>query len=574
MEGYYEFFRLQQRWAHELGLKVTIMASFPAMQQRHMVDDILRDADEHGDEIGLFLSDQACPEFEEKFHCAMNSIWLYSREDKRAIIEMVLARFRECFDREPVSAAAYHLDAVTMAILRELCPTVEICVAACFEEGVKNFHGCNHSWYLFNEGGPWGAWYPAKGNTLRPAADQEDAAGVIAVCHLSRDPSLSYEGRNDFWASHPANVQRGLGNEGLVHPYDFNLIDMYRAQEELNDGFSYFNVFVGPNWLTHNMNIEDPVEVSQRLYREQLEYLTELRDEGAVVDLTMGEFAAWFRANRQIGEPEVFWAKEILYGSGKHYVWHVAPDMRVLIDTEQGGSIGDLRPYVARVERFTGPDSPSLYDGSYPYVIQSQYRSGAANHSFDGTRTTLAVSHGGETIDLCTCRTKCASIERDGATTCVRLTPARLEFADGLTAAIETTYRFTGAGRIAIERRLADLSDPGAELHVREYVKACYGTTEYPEDLCGAVLSVFGDSEETIEYGYRSRTIATKNATAVAALMPQIDCEMRLEAMDGPTDCGRAVEGFLFSPYFTLTLEGELKQGRSFRTCLCLSKAR
>lgn len=569
----YEFFRMQQDMVHTLRLKTTVMATFPSMQHDHMVDDIRRDADEFGDEVGLFLSEQDCPEFRREFHCSMNSIWLYSREDKRRIIGMVLGRFRERFEREPASVAAYFLDASTMDVLSELCPSMEVAVAACFEEGVKNFHGCNNSWYLFNEGGPWSAWYPAKGNTLRPAADEGDAVGVVAVCHLSRDPALSYESRNDFWASHPANVQRGLGNVGETHPYDFNLINLYRAQEDLNDGFSYFHIFVGPNWLTHNMNIEDPPEVGQKLYREQLEYLARLRDEGRVTDMTMTEFGRWYRRNRPVGGADVFWAKEMLYGSGKHYVWYLDPDMRVLIDTTQGGSIGDLRPYAARVQRSTGPDSPSLYDGSYPYLIQSQYRSGAANHSFDGTRTTLALTHGDETLDLCACPTKCAGIERDDAGTHVRLTPAALKFKDGLTAAVETTYHFPRDARIIIERRLTELSDPGTSLAACEYVKACYGTTEYPEDLHGVTLAVSGDSEERIEYAYASRTIETPNATSVRAVVPQIDCEIRLEPMDGPAGKGRAVEGFLFSPYFTLMLENTLRAGGSFRSCLCLNRA-
>ncbi len=573
MGNYYEFFKLQQDMAHELGLKATILVSLPAMEQEHMVEDIKRYHEEHGDEIGLFLSELNCEAFREEFHCTMNSIWLYSREKKEKIIRMALERFRECFGRAPVSAAAYFVDASTMEVLTDACPTLEIAVCACFEEGVKNFHGCNNSWYLFNEGGPWSAWYPAKGNTLRPARDQEDAAGIVGVCHLSRDPSLSYESRNDFWASHPANVQRGLGNDGETHPYDFNLVDLYRAQEDLNDGYSYYNVFVGPNWLTHNMNIEDPVEVSQKLYRELLEYLADLRDRGELEDMTMREFGAWYRANRPPGHREVFHAREILYGSGKHYVWYLDPDMRVLIDTNQGGSIGDLRPYAAECDGRTGPDSPALYDGSYPYLIQSQYRSGAANHSFDGTRTTLSVTHDGETADLCACPTKCTGVVQDEDGVHVPLTPAQLRFSDGLTASIETTYHFPGDGRILIERKLTELSDPRAELHICEYFKACYGTTEYPEDLHGVTLAVEGDEAEAIDYAYESRTIATSNATAVRAVIPQINCAVELCPVAGRAESGTAIEGFLFSPYFTLTLETTLKAGGSFTSCLCLSKA-
>ncbi|MHC4506967.1 MAG: hypothetical protein ACYTFI_27080, partial [Planctomycetota bacterium] len=536
-------------------------------------DEIKRDRDEFGDEIGLHLGNLSCEEHERRFRTSMHSFWLYSRADKRAILEMTLEKYEECFGALPVSVAAYVLDASSLELLSEMCPTMEICVASCFEEGVKVFHGCNNSWYLFNEGGPWAAWYPAKQHNLLPAENEEDAVGVVAVCHLSRDLALSYESRNDFWASHPANAQRGLGNLGPMHNYDFNLIDLYRAQEELNGGYSYYNVFVGAGWLTHNMNIEDSIEVTRQIYREQLEYFVQLRDEGQLTDMTMSEFGRWFRENRKIGEPEVFLAKELLYGSGKHYFWYIDPKMRVLIDACQGGSIGDLRPYVGRCACFTGPDSPWLLDGSYPYLIQSQYRSGVANHCYDGARATLAVTYGDETIDTCTCKTSVEDVVRDETGTTVRLTPAQIDFEAGLRVAVRTTYTFPGDGTIGIEREVVECSDPDAELILWEYFKGCYGTTEYPEDMHGITLHVEGDYRQSLAYEYSARTLETANAKAVAARIPQINTEVRLEAADGPVAAGRAIDGILFSPFYTLILEAALKTGGVLKSRLRLSRA-
>ena len=72
---------------------------------------------------------------------------------------------------------------------------------------------------LFNEGMPWGPWYPAQNNTLRPATDEDEWSGMVAVPHLCRDLALSYEGRNEIsFATHPANVQRAMANEGSSAP--------------------------------------------------------------------------------------------------------------------------------------------------------------------------------------------------------------------------------------------------------------------------------------------------------------------------------------------------------------------
>jgi hypothetical protein len=570
---HYPFFEMQQNWAHELGLKVSVMATYPSLQDKDIVAGLRRYAEQYGDELGIYVTELQCPAFAEKLGVEMDAVWLYGADEKRRILELVFDQFRECFGRGPVSVAGYHLDAISLAIIRELCPSIRIAVAGCFEEGVRVFHGCNNSWYLFNEGMPWNPWYPSRDNALRPAVSDEEALGIVAVPHLSRDMVLSYEGRNDFWASHPGNAMRGLGYRDSQCPYNLNLVDQYLAQEKHNDGFSYYNVFVGPGWLTHNMNIDDPPEVAQKLHREQYEYFAQLREQGRLTDMTLSEFGAWFRQHRHPGQPEAYLASDILYGSRKQYVWYLDADMRVLVDLAQGGSIGDLRPYIARLAGFTGSDSSTLQIGSYPYLIHSQHRTGVANHAFDGARTTLEVTHAGETLDLCACRTRAAQFERDHSGYHLHLTPARLCFADGLEAAIETSYVFLSGGRVHITRKLAQVSRPQARLSIREYVKACYGWTEYPEDMRGIVLTVSGENIESLTYDYRSRRIRTAGAAAVSAVVPQISTELRLASLDGPADLGEAREGHLFSPFYTLALEKTLTVGESMQTCLSVSKA-
>lgn len=566
------FYRMQQDMAHEAGLKVTLTATYAAMQDPQAVDEMKRDHQEHGDEIGLLFGEFHCPQFMEKVNNLEFSYWLYGLEDKKRIAEMFFEKFRECFGHDPVSVAAYVLDASSLNLIKEMCPSVKGGIAACFEEGVSVFHGCNHSWYLFNEGGPWGPWYPSKNHTLRPAEDKDDWVGIVAVNHLARDMVHSFEGRNDFYNTHPQNVMRGKGNDGQDCPYSLNLIDQYLSQEELNNGFSYLNLFVGANWLTHSMNFEEEPEVAQKLYRESLEYLAELKGKGKVTDMSLSEFAEWFTENRPIGTPEVYLAREILYGSGKHYVWYIDPKVRVLIDTTQGGSIGDLRPYAAQLDGATGPDTPRLLDGAYPFLIQSQRRAGLANHSFDGTRTTLQVACNGETKDLGIYRTKCASIETDEEGTHVRLTPVKLSFKNGVTAYIETIYHFPGEGKVIIERKVKDASDLDAELTLTEYFKGCYGTTEYAQEMSGIKLSVHGSTEEEIEYAYKCRTVETKDALRVLAQIPQISTEVSLEVIDGPAETGKVIEGFLFNPFFTLTLSKTIKSERSIKTCLTVAK--
>jgi len=237
-------FQMEQEFAHRNGIVTTIFMTPAALSDPDAVELARRDAVEFGDEIGLSFHGLGHDSITTITGHAHEAIWLLSEPHKRAVIEFLAGRFVEIFGETPQSVAAYHLDSSSMRLVKEIIPSVQAAVAGCFEEGVRVFHGCNNSWYLFNEGMPWNPWYPSRDHTLRPPANEGDWCGVVAVPHLMRDMALSFEGRNDFWASHPPNVMRGMRYEGESCPYDRNLIDMFRWQEQFNGGYSYYNNFV------------------------------------------------------------------------------------------------------------------------------------------------------------------------------------------------------------------------------------------------------------------------------------------------------------------------------------------
>jgi hypothetical protein len=205
---------MQQEMVHNLGIRTTILATAPSLYGEETIALMKMYHSEFGDELGLSLHTLDSPDIEEIVGYKDAAVWMYTEDDKRKVIRHLVTNFETVFGFRPTSIGSYHLDASAMRILLEECPEVKITIAGCFEEGVRVYHGCNHSWYLFNEGMPWAAWYPTKNHTLRPAKNEVDAFGVVAVTHLTRDMVLAYEGRNDFWASHPPNVQRGMGNMG------------------------------------------------------------------------------------------------------------------------------------------------------------------------------------------------------------------------------------------------------------------------------------------------------------------------------------------------------------------------
>ena len=564
-----DIFRLQQDLVHDLGMKTTIMATMPSLEDRECIA-MMRDYHEQwGDELGISFHSLDTESLERLIGYKEAALWLYHNDDKRKVIRYHLDKFREAFSQDPKSVASYHLDASSMRILLEECPGVEAAVAGCFEEGVKVYHGCNHSWHLFNEGMPWAAWYPSRSHTLRPAISEEDSFGVVAVPHLTRDMALAYESRNDFWASHPPNVQRGMGNRGEHCPYDRNLIDQHRYQERLNEGYSYLNIFVGAQWLIHNHNSEESPSVSLSLYRQQLEYLKSLIDSGEAEAKTLVEFAQWYRKNVPVNHREVNLAKEILYGSGKHFFWYLDPHMRVLVDLFQGCSIGDLRPYVGRLETETGLGNNGGTMGSYPYLIQSQYRTGYLNHFSDGTRTTAILKYGDIEVDLAEVAFRCQTVyegQKGFETNAVRV-----KFGEIGEAIIEVAYRFDADGEITIERRVLDIEgSAGDQLQITEYVKACHGVIDYPADQSSVVLKIDSGRPESMVFGYRRRVLEQEFVRGVLAEVPELRTELALRPADGERWAGSVAEGILFNPYFTLTLSRTVSTQSRSRICLSL----
>jgi len=564
-----KIFQMQQEMVHTLGLSATILATAPSLEDRDTIDLMKMYHNKFGDELGISFHILNTPSIIELVGYEEVAFWLYDESNKQKVIRFLTAQFKKRFGFEPKSAASYHFDASSLKILSEECPSVKTVVAGCFEEGVRVYHGCNNSWYLFNEGMPWAAWYPSRSHALRPAKDQADSFDIVAVPHLSRDMVLAYEGRNDFWASHPPNVQRGMGNLADNCPYDKNLIDQYRFQERFNQGYSYLNVFVSAQWLVWNHNSEEPPEVSVSLYKQQLEYIKSLVDKGEAEVKTMTEFGEFYRKQFPINHREVSLAKEVLYGSGKHYFWYIDPYMRVLVDLFQGCSIGDLRPYISQVPVTTGTDSQCGFFGSYPYLIHSQHRTGYLNHSSDGSRTTAIVKHDEIEVDLADVEFKCDELfqRQKGFVT----KPSQVKFGDRVTATLKTRFLFESDGEVIIERELISVEGSNnQQIEITEYLKGCYGITEYPEDMSAIELSIDSNPAKTIAFRYKRQSLSSDKVNHMEATIPPIRTIVGFKPADGKDWKGTIAEGILFNPYYTFKLTRVLKPGETSRICLYL----
>lgn len=574
-----DIFRLQQDTAHKYGLKTTIQMTYASLFNEEAISIAKEHHEKYGDEIALSLLGLPCKEFREKYKTKDFCIWMFSMEDKRSIVDDVFGKFHDIFGFYPESTGSYYMDAELVNYIKEKYPCVKCAVATCWEEGPKAYHTCNNSWYTLLDGGPWNPWIPSKANIHAPAANKQEDSGIVAIPHLSRDLLACYDGNGSNFGTHPQNVLRGMiyDTKTWEFPYLYNLVDQYRSLEQYNNGYAYNMMFVGPGWLNKMGRWEAPYELLKKSYDDGMAYYGKLKEEGKLCDMTMAEFADYFREKKTYTEPECALWRDILYGSNKQLFWYCDPYMRACVNMDQGGAVVDLRPYAAKLKWEVGIGTPHVQDASYPFLIQEKYRAGYFTHyAGEGTVRSAKLSYQGEEVDLCLCRTKAQFNEeaiKDGKKVrTLTLEPVDIEFYD-LTIKLQTKIIFEeDSAEIRMERTVLEMSKPDAEVELNEYMVGCYGTTEYPEDMTGITLNCYGNDEtQSIAYAYKCRECEAQGATAVEAVIPAIETKVSMGSSK-KSAIGYVKEGYAFSPMFTLGYKTTLKDKEAVCTWLKLEK--
>lgn len=558
-----EALRFQQDEAHRSGIRTTILLQYPAFFDREMVEYIKEQKDRFGDEVGIHFHELMHEDLQGVAESREPALYLHSVKSKKAIILRMFEKFKEIFGFIPTAVADYILDTPSLKIIREHYPEVKVAITNCFEEGVKMFEGNNRGWYLFSDGGPWSAYYPAVENFLCPAYGKSDEVGIVGLPHLNRDMILAITSRDDYFASHPVNVVRAKANNGPDSPYIRRFIDKWIEQADYN-GFSYYSLFVSCPWLTPGNMFVESWEDARALYTDSLRYLKKRIDDGKVEAMTMTGFADWYSINVGAGQPEVNLWDDLLCGTKRQMFWYVDAYFRSAIDLNLSGTICDFRPYTGRLEKNLGPDTVSLWNGNYPFLISSEHRSGSSH--------TCHLSCNGHSASIGDKRSKGRVEKTEAGKPRLVVEPITVRLGD-ITATLQSSFTFEGQGRILIERKLLEVSDSNAGIQLTEYHKGCWGTTMYPEDMRGIELSVARGSGEAskLSYEYRTRSISVPGSDSAHAAIPQIKTRVGLSAVEG-AEAVRAEEGCLFNPFYVLAVEKRVAKGGSMKVCLTIEK--
>ena len=95
----YEMFRLQQKFAHDLGLKVTLLIPYDFFFKPDVMADIMADHNTYGDELGIWMGELTGGKMQETVPCKEPFLWLHTRQSKEKILKTIHS-LRPCH-REP-----------------------------------------------------------------------------------------------------------------------------------------------------------------------------------------------------------------------------------------------------------------------------------------------------------------------------------------------------------------------------------------------------------------------------------------------------------------------------------------
>ena len=154
--------------------------------------------------------------------------------------------------------------------------------------------------------------------------NEEEDSGIVAIPHLSRDLLACFDGNGSNFGTHPECAEGMIYKDGK-YPYLYNLIDRVQTSCEIQSGLCLQYDVCRTGLDEQGRSLEAPYELLVQSYRDCMAYYAELRDKGELVDMTMAEFADWYRANKTYTQPECALWKDILYGSEKQLFWYCDP---------------------------------------------------------------------------------------------------------------------------------------------------------------------------------------------------------------------------------------------------------
>jgi len=252
--------------------------------------------------------------------------------------------------------------------------------------------------------------------------------------------------------------------------------------------------------------------------RRRMAYYGQLKKEGKAIDLTMSEFADAYRADRP------YTARMTSGRTSSTAPSASSSGLRIRGCVLPGHEPGRRHDRSAARTRQARPAMRSRdgahQDASYPFVVQSLFRAGYFTHyAGEGAVKSCKVSHAGEEVDLCACRTQAPSPKRATPESSPRYCRGRIR---EVHHRLQTVFRLTeGTGEVEIVRKVVSSTT--------RRPKSASTSTSRPathdrisRDLSGVRLTLKGATgTESIDYAYKCREALVEGIESAVAVVPR-----------------------------------------------------
>ncbi len=208
----------------------------------------------------------------------------YEPEDRKRLIDTAFAKFREIFGFFPKSVGSWHIDALSLAYMKETYGIVASC-------NCKDQYGTDG--YTMWGGYYNGAYYPSKFNMFAPAQTRENQIDLPVFRMLGSDPIHQYDfglGKNGDY--NPSNCQ---GVSSLEPVYDHSGASKTWVEWYLRENFNGKSLSFAYTQAGQENSFGWP-DISKGLPM-QFELLKGKQARGEIELLTLEQSGEWFLKN-------------------------------------------------------------------------------------------------------------------------------------------------------------------------------------------------------------------------------------------------------------------------------------
>ncbi len=253
-----------------------------------------------------------------------NKVFLpaYTRIQRDKLINTYLKKYKSVFGNYPKSVGAWYIDSRTQRLLAKKGISAALTLSDQFETDSLSIWGKYLSF----------PYYPSSNYSLEPAKYVNNKIPIVNIQWAQRDPVKSY-GREVSYSRQSLQANDYLAN-GYDLAYFQDLLNVYLSNK--NTDF---------NQITIGLEIGQESYRYAEEYSKQLQWITNLKNEGKLKSSTMAGFAAYYKNKYPNLSPPHFLSKN-------NDSWFMNPNFRVWI-TKEGENyfIKDLRFYTNQLHQ-------------------------------------------------------------------------------------------------------------------------------------------------------------------------------------------------------------------------------